>query len=59
MPYQIETAVKRVAEKQDRSKNVIIYGVKEIENEKLREKVEEVLDKIGEKPLVMDCVRVG
>ena len=56
---KIESAVRRVAEKQDRSKNVIIYGVKELENEKLQEKVEEVLDMIGEKPFVRDCVRVG
>ena len=56
---KIETAVKRVADKQDRSKNVIIYGVNESENEKLQERVEEVLENIGEKPLVRDCVRVG
>ena len=35
-PKKIEAAVRRVAEKEDRSKNVIVYGVEELENENLK-----------------------
>ena len=56
---KIEAAVKKVADAEDRSKNIIVYGVEESENEKLEEKVETILLEIGEKPLVRDCVRVG
>ena len=56
---KIEAAVRKVTDKEDRNKNVIIYGVDESENEKLLEKVSRVLEKIDEKPFVRDCVRVG
>ncbi len=56
---KIESAVRKVADIEDSSKNVIIYGVDESENEKLQEKVSGVLEKIGEKPLVRECCRVG
>ena len=58
-PKKIEAAVRNVSEKEDRSKNVIIYGVEETDNEKLKEKVETVLEEIGEKPVVRDICRVG
>ncbi len=58
-PKKIEAAVRKVASKEDRSKNVIIYGVEETENEKLKEKIETVLEEIGEKPVVRDHCRVG
>jgi hypothetical protein len=44
---------------EDRSKNIIVYGVKISQDEKVEQKVEKVLEEIGEKPLVRDCVRVG
>ena len=56
---KIEAAVRKVADEEDRSRNVIVYGVEESEDEKLEEKVETILQEIGEKPLVRDCVRVG
>ena len=58
-PKTIEAAVQKVADKEERSKNVIIYGLKEEKEEKLKNRVEEVLAEIGEKPLVKDCCRVG
>ena len=52
----IEAVVRKVVDKDDRSKSVIINGVKDSENEKLQEKVEEVLAKIEENlPLFRDC----
>ena len=58
-PRKIEAAVRKVSDKDDRSKNVIIYGVEEKDNEVLKEKIETVLEEIGERPLVRDCCRVG
>ena len=47
---KIEAAVRKVSDKDERSKNVIIYGIEEKDNEKLKEKIETVLEEIGEKP---------
>ena len=55
----IEAAVKSACDKEDRSKNIIIYGIEESSDEVLRDKVENVLQEINEKPVVRDCVRVG
>ena len=48
-PKTIEAAVQKVADKEERSKNVIIYGLKEEKEEKLKNRVEEVLAEIGDK----------
>ena len=58
-PRKIEAAVRKVSDKDDRSKNVIIYGVEEKDNEILKEKIETVLEEIGERPPLRDCCRVG
>jgi hypothetical protein len=58
-PRKIEAAMRKVSDKDDRSKNVIIYGVEEKDNEILKEKIETVLEEIGERPPVRDCCRVG
>ena len=55
----IEAAVKRVCDQEDRSKNVIVYGIEETRDEVLQDSVEKILGEIDEKPLVRDCVRVG
>ena len=52
-------AIKTVAENEDRKRNIIIYGIKEEENEAISAKVEEVLAEIDEKPIIKDCCRVG
>ena len=46
-PKKIQAAVKKVADREDRSRNVIIHGLTETPNEKLLEKVEEVLTETG------------
>ena len=55
----IEAAVKSACDQEDRSKNVIIYGIEENSGEVLQDKVETVLEQMDEKPVVKDCVRVG
>ena len=56
---KIISAVKSAAEKEDRKRNVIIYGVEESDTEVLPEQVSDILLKIGEKPVVRDSCRVG
>ena len=56
---KIISAVKSAAEKEDRKRNVIIYGVEESDNEVLPERVSDILLEIGEKPVVRDSCRVG
>ena len=52
----------KVADTNERSKSVIVYGNGEKEAELLQKKVEEVLIEnleIDEKPHIKQCVRVG
>ena len=56
---KIISAVKSATEKEDRKRNVIIYGVEEMDNEVLPERVSGILLEIGEKPAVRDSCRVG
>jgi len=58
-PKKICTAVKTIAEKDERSRNIVIYGISESDGEKLENKVSEVLGEINEKPSLRDCCRVG
>jgi hypothetical protein len=58
-PKKIQAAVMKVADTNERSKNVIVYGLEEKTNEQLQNKIEEVLVEIGEKPPIEHCVRVG
>ena len=58
-PRKLTAAIKTVEENEDRKRNVIIYGIKEEDNEVISAKVEEVLAEIDEKPIIKDCCRVG
>ena len=58
-PKKIQTAVRNVAAKTDRSKNIVIYGVDEKQGESLDTKVKEILAEIDEKPRVQDVCRLG
>ena len=58
-PRKIEAAVRKVSDKEDRCRNVIIYGVEETDNEKLNAKIASVLEEIGERPVIRDFCRVG
>ena len=58
-PKKIVAAVKRVSDKEDRSRNVVIYGVKEESGENLNQCIDSILTEIEEKPRIMDCCRIG
>ena len=60
-PQKIASAVRKVAEGEDRSKNVIVFGVAEEPEEKVDFKVKVLLDKLelDEKPRIADCRRIG
>ena len=54
----LKSAVKSVVTEEDRSKNLIVYGLKEEQDELLPEAISEILSEIGEKPR-FDVVRIG
>ena len=58
-PQKIVSAVKQVSQEVDRSRNIIVFGVDEDQNEKPEQKVLAILDKIEEKPQISGCVRLG
>ena len=58
-PKKICAAVKTVSDKEDRTRNVIIYGLDECNEENLEDEVGKVLVIIEEKPVIKDCCRVG
>ena len=58
-PKKIRAAVKTVSDKEDRTRNIIIYGLEELDHENLEQEVCKVLAEIDEKPVITDCCRVG
>ena len=58
-PKKIEAAVKKASDREDRSRNLIIYGISETTNESVQDCVGSVLAQINEKPVVTDCCRLG
>ena len=56
---KIQAAVKSVTDKEDRNRNLILYGVEETAGEDLPNKASSILEEIEEKPLLEDCCRVG
>ena len=58
-PQKIATAVKKVTEGEDRSKNVIVFGLPEEKEENVDSKVESLLEKLDERPHTSDCRRIG
>ena len=58
-PRKIASAVRKVAEGEDRSKNVIVFGVPEEQEEVVDNKVKLLLEKLEEKPHTTECCRIG
>lgn len=56
---KIQAAVKSATDREDRSRNLVIYGVQETSGEVLSEKSSEIFLEIGEKPAVKDSCRIG
>ena len=55
----IKTAVKEIFTEEDRKKNIILFGLEEDENVSLDNKVDEVFLEIGQKPVLVQVVRLG
>ena len=55
----LKNTVKEVVELEDRSRNVMIFGLPDSESESVEQYVETLLAQIGEKPRVTDCRRIG
>ena len=55
----IKTAVKEIFTDEDRKKNIILFGLEEGENVSLDNKVDEVFLEIGQKPVLVQVVRLG
>ena len=54
----LKSAVKEVVQTEDRSRNLIVFGLKEEAHEDTGKKITEILDYLGEKPR-QDSVRIG
>ena len=51
--------MKKVEVEEDRSKNLVVYGMVEEKDENLEDKVLGVLEQLGEKPPILSCCRMG
>ncbi len=58
-PTKIKAAMKKAAADEDRSRNLVIYGLPEEEEEILENRVTEVLGNLNEKPKILNCCRIG
>ena len=58
-PKQIKSVVREAVALEDRSKNVMIFGLEEEEDEDLGEKITGLLEDMGERPQLIDCKRLG
>ena len=56
---KIEAAVKKAPDREDRSRNLIIYGLRETTNEPVQDCVGNVLTLINKKSVVTDCCGLG
>ena len=58
-PRKIAAAVHSVKNKEDRSANLVVFGVAEEEDEELEPKVQEILEHLNEKPRISAVRRIG
>ena len=58
-PAVIQRAVRDIAEREERSKNLLVFGLEETADEDMRAKVCEVFDTLGDKPLLEEVSRLG
>ena len=58
-PKKMKAALKRATEEEDRSSNLVIYGLPEKQDEVLEDRVLEVLEHVDEKPRIVSCCRMG
>ena len=58
-PKKIASAVKTIAKEEDRSKEVVVFGVDEEDGECPTSKVSKILEQLEEKPPISRCRRIG
>ena len=58
-PEIVKEAVKSVVQEEDRNRNIMIFGIKEQEEDEVQTVVSDVFEAIGEKPRVTECSRIG
>ena len=58
-PAMIQRAVKVITEVEERSKNLIVFGLEEEEEEEVRARVSELFGTLGEKPRPEEVSRLG
>ena len=58
-PAKIQAAIRKVSFEEDRSRNLIVYGLDEVVEEKTEEAVLSVIQHTGEKPKLVTCRRLG
>ena len=58
-PAMIQRAVKDITEVEERSKNLIVFGLEEKEEEEVRARVSELFGTLGEKPRPEEVSRLG
>ncbi len=58
-PQKLAAVVKTVTDKEDRSGNIVVFGLPEEENEVVEDKVIQILEQLQEKPRIMSCSRLG
>ena len=58
-PKNIATAVKTITKEEDRTKEVVVFGVEEETDECVTTKVSGILEQLDEKPRITGCRRIG
>ena len=58
-PRKIAAAVKSATKEEDRSTNIVVFGVKEEENEELAPKIQGILEHLSERPNIVASRRIG
>ncbi|KAL5250336.1 hypothetical protein ACHWQZ_G016166 [Mnemiopsis leidyi] len=58
-PRNIVAAVKTVTQEEDRSRELVLFGVTEESEDRVTSVVTKVLEQMNEKPQVMQCRRIG
>ena len=58
-PKNIAAAVQKVTKEEDRSKEVVVFGVSEEQGECAETKITEILGQLEEKPQIKNCRRIG
>ena len=58
-PRNIAAAVKTVSKEEDRSKEIVVFGVEEKQGESVNSVVNQILEQLEEKPQIKQCRRIG